>query len=113
MTATATVTIGETKHSELGKQYASATVRCSDCDYAACTGGHPDFDWSHLIDDHLEQHNPGRAVDIDVDWEPVASCSVCPNGMGDIYQEDDGLRCRDCGTTWDINGRRGERDEAS
>lgn len=61
--------------------------------------------------DHQEQHRPGRALDIEVDWEPSATCSVCPDG-GDIHQDSsDTLECRQCGTVWDIDGSGGERYE--
>ena len=53
-------------------------------------------------------NGPGRALDIEVDWEPSACCSVCADGVGDITQEDDGLRCHGCGTTWDMDGTGGE-----
>lgn len=107
--ATAVVEIGEEQVSEpSGRRFISVTVKCSEGDYATYAGGDPDRDWSHLIDDHLAQHDPGRALDIEVDWEPSARCSVCEDG-GDIHQEDDGLTCRDCGTRWDIDGCHGER----
>ena len=109
--ATATITITDMEPSDIFGPQVSVIASCSDCDFKLWTGGSPDRDWSHVADDHLRQHDPDRAVDIEVDWEPVAYCSVCGNGLGDIHQEDDGLRCRDCGTTWDINGRNGERGE--
>lgn len=109
--ATATITIGETKYSEHIGRFASITRACSDCDFKTWTGGNPDRDWSHLIDDHLRQHEPGRALDIDVDWTPSARCSVCEDGIGTVVQDDDGLACRECGTRWDIEGKYGERDE--
>lgn len=108
MTATAKVTLGETTHSEHLGRFVSVKVECSECDYKAWTGGSPNRDWTRLIDGHLAQHRPGRAVDIEVDWEPSAWCSVCEDG-GDIHQEGDGLTCRDCGTTWSIDGTYGER----
>jgi hypothetical protein len=41
--------------------------------------------------------------------EPSALCSVCDDG-GDINQVDgETLQCRDCGTTWAIDGTNGER----
>ena len=53
------------------------------------------------------QHS--RATDIDVEWELSARCSVCPNRVGDVQREGDGLVCQDCGTRWNIDGRNGER----
>lgn len=46
-----------------------------------------------------------------MDWEPSAFCSVCADGIGDIVAEDEGLTCRDCGTTWGIDGKMGETSE--
>lgn len=67
---------------------------------------------SDVLADHLAQHAPGRAVDIEVDWEPSALCSVCEDGIGLIKPDDDGgLECEECGTVWDINGTGGERSE--
>ena len=58
--------------------------------------------------DHQDQHRPGRAPDIEVDWEPSATCSVCPDG-GDIHQDSsDVLEGRGCGTTWYLDGTGGE-----
>lgn len=109
--ATAVVEIGSEQVSEpSGRRFISVTVKCSECDYATYTGGDPDRDWSHLIDGHLAQHEPDRALDIEVDWEPSASCSVCEDG-GDVVYEDDGLMCRDCRTHWDIDGKSGYRAE--
>lgn len=108
MKAFAKVAIGEPL--DKAGYYMPVRVECSECAYKTYTGGSPDRDWNHLIDGHLAQHEPGRAVDIEVDWEPSARCSVCEDG-GDIHQEGDGLTCRDCGTTWSIDGTNGERDE--
>lgn len=78
--ASATITIGETRYSEHLGFFASITGQCSDCDYTTWTSGNPDRDWSHLIDGHLSQHDPDRALDIEVDWGPSARCSVCDDG---------------------------------
>ena len=62
--------------------------------------------------EHADQYLPGRAPSIQVDWEPVAYCSVCEDGIGDIVVEDgESIRCKDCGTTWDMQGNGGERRE--
>src|SRR5690625_406425 len=93
-----------------------ATIRCSECDFVQ---------WSSVstvkvsaqeyatnsIRDHLETHEPGRAPNIDVGWEPSASCSICSDGIGDVQQDSDGLRCEVCGTYWDLDGRYGYTDE--
>lgn len=69
------------------------------------------LDPTSLDRDHQEQHRPGRALDIEVDWAPHARCSVCSDGIGTIEQDDDGLACRECGTTWDLEGTMGEIDD--
>lgn len=108
--AEAIITIGETGYSEHVGRFVSVKAECTECDYRTWTGGNPDRDWSGIIDDHLAQHRPGRALDIEVDWEPSARCSVCKDGIGDILQEDDGLTCRECGTYWSIDGTGGYRE---
>lgn len=61
-----------------------------------------------ILEDHLSQHEPGRALDIEVDWEPSANCSVCPDGIGTIKHSDDGgITCTECGTEWDLDGKGG------
>jgi len=109
VSAVATVSVGEPKGVS---ECVSVTVTCSACDYKVWTGGRAGYDWSRLIDDHLFQHNsPGRALDIEVDWEPSARCSVCPDGIGDIRHSDQDLECWDCGTTWNLDGTAGYRTE--
>jgi hypothetical protein len=90
-----------------------------DCGYAMHR--HPNPDGSSmdafLLDlfhrNHSRQYDPGRAPDIAVDWEISACCSVCPDGIGDVRMEDsESVRCKECGTTWDIRGTSGERAEA-
>lgn len=62
--------------------------------------------------DHSEQFEPGRAPNISVDWEVSALCSVCEDGIGEIVTEDsETLRCKECGTTWSMEGDNGEREE--
>lgn len=59
---------------------------------------------------HAAQYEEGRAPDIAVDWEVSASCSVCGDG-GDVRQEDsESVGCRDCGTSWYIDGTYGTRE---
>lgn len=95
-----------------GEAFTSVVARCSDCEHVAFTGGRAGLDWSGILDGHLRQHEPGRAVDIEVDWEPSACCSVCPDGIGAIKQNDgESLVCDDCGTTWSLDGTCGERVE--
>lgn len=61
---------------------------------------------------HRAQYDPGRAPDITVEYELVAYCSVCEDGIGDIQQNDgETVRCKECGTAWHIDGTNGEREE--
>lgn len=108
VTAEAVIEIGKVFEGH-SRRYAGVKASCSACGYTTYTGGDPDRDWSHILDSHLAQHQPGRALDIEVDWTPSALCSVCEDGIGDIHAEDDGLICRECGTQWDIDGTGGER----
>lgn len=79
------------------------------CDWwVICTHG-PFAD--QYLAEHEAQHGPGRALDISVDWEVSALCSVCEDGIGDVQLEDDGVNCQDCGTYWSIDGTNGHRDE--
>lgn len=90
----------------------SVRVTCDECGHTIYTWlPTSEMDTARLLDDHLRQHAPGRALDITVDWEPLASCSVCGDG-GDIHTVSDGLECRRCGTSWEIDGTCGERAEA-
>lgn len=62
--------------------------------------------------DHSYQFEPGRARDISVDWEISALCSVCEDGIGEVEVNDsESLRCKECNTTWDMEGGNGEREE--
>lgn len=48
--------------------------------------------------------------DIEVSYEVVALCPVCPDGIGDIDMVDaDTLNCSECDTSWDAHGNNGER----
>ena len=87
------------------------------CD--AC--GHTVYTWIptaepsavRLLGDHVQQHAPGRALDITVGWELVASCSVCPDGGDIVVCDSETIECRTCGTTWDSDGKCGERTETN
>jgi len=94
------------------------TILCSEGDYVIFASQRTDstdaVDGARWIRDHLDQHKPGRAMDIAVDWEVSACCNVCEDEIGDV-ETDDGetLRCRECGTTWNIDGTNGEREEGN
>lgn len=101
----------EQKPSEGDPAGFSIIDRCDECPYTAYTWSRVKLKGS-IIKEHLAQHEPGRAVDIEVNWEPSAFCSVCEDGIGDIKTNDsESLRCDDCDTTWDIDGRNGETDD--
>lgn len=70
------------------------------------------YDWA--IRDHRAQYEPGRAPDIEVDWEPSAWCSVCDDSIGDVVVDSDGegLVCKACRTRWSITGDSGKTAEA-
>ena len=103
-TRTPSVTLSEP--AENGR--VSAKIECPECPYSIYTGGLPDWDYAGLMDGHLRQHAPGRALDIAVGWQVIAYCSVCEDG-GDVDQLDEGLTCKKCDTCWDIDGTCGER----
>ena len=95
-------------------QWVSVKVECSACDHVMFTAHrkHVVMSRESWIADHIAQHAPGRALDIEVDWEPSACCSVCDDGIGDIEEESsEVLICRDCGTTWNYDGTMGETDD--
>lgn len=113
-TATETVIRGREWTSDAGVLWVSVEVRCSECAFVSFTAAPVSVVDARVswIADHLRQHAPGRALDIEVDWEPVASCSVCPDGIGGIEINDsESLRCAECGTAWDMDGKGGERHE--
>ena len=57
--------------------------------------------------DHERQHAPGNALDITVEWEVIADCSVCEDG-GKVDLDSDGdLMCENCGTYWSSDGTGG------
>lgn len=94
-------------------------IGCSGCGYYAMTGklAHlSEEDIAKFVQNHFREHAdqylPGRAPDITVEYELVASCSVCEDGTGNVVQDDsESVRCDDCGTTWFIDGTQGEREE--
>lgn len=96
-------------------EWTSLRVSCGQCPFVTYTSRLRDFmpSASEILADHLAQHAPGRAVDIEVSWEPSAMCSVCSDGIGLVKIDNDGegLECEECGTTWDIEGTGGERSE--
>jgi hypothetical protein len=60
---------------------------------------------------HTVQYEAGNAPDIEVDWQIVATCSVCPDG-GDVDTNDgETVICKGCNTTWYIDGTGGTRAE--
>lgn len=114
---TATETPAVNAHQPTKAEHA---LRCAapDCGYAMHVYRFPDdkdntqlwFD--HFKRNHTAQYEPGRAPDITVEWEISALCSVCEDAIGDIEVNDsDGVRCKDCGTTWSMDGTCGDRDE--
>lgn len=107
--------IVETSEStDSGRSWTNIIAECSACGYKSFTGIWTDvfnrLNRRSWISDHLAQHEPGRALDIEVDWVPRGRCSVCADG-GDIEQEDEGLVCQECGTSWNLDGTGGTRDE--
>lgn len=80
-----------------------------DCDWWVIGTRGPVAD--QALAEHEAQHGPGRALDITVEWEVSALCSVCEDGVGDVQQEGDELICQDCGTCWFIDGTGGYRCE--
>lgn len=108
MSAHAILNITEEKWSEHLGATVSVVARCSECGHAVFTGGRADWDWSGILDDHLAQHAPGRALDIEIQYRLDSDCTVCDDG-GDLYDEGEVIECRDCGTTWYSDGTGGER----
>lgn len=92
-----------------GRSWTSVTSKCSLCGHMVFTGIWTDmlYNGRAQMPDHIDQHKPGRALDIVVDWGVSAQCSVCDDGIGDIVQDDEGLICRECRTFWNIDGTGG------
>lgn len=93
------------------REWMSLKVECGMCSHATFTSRLRKFmsSASDILAAHLSQHEPGRALDIEVDWEPRATCSVCESG-GDIVMNDvETLICNECDTTWSLEGTDGER----
>lgn len=89
------------------------SVRCAleDCGASIWAGRGEDERYDKMFRrDHTSQYEPGRAPDIEIEWVVSAMCSVCEGG-GDVDQNDgESLICKDCGTTWYMDGTGGERD---
>jgi|SRR5699024_6537916 len=83
-------------------------ARCILCGQVTFAGPCSDAALVTVMSTHLNQHAPGRAVDLsDLSWEVSATCPVCEDG-GRIEAVPDGvLVCADCGSTWDFEGRNG------
>lgn len=89
----------------------AVTIWCSVCQTPIYTGvpkdpNDPPRTW---LSDHLAQHNdPIRALDVTVEWQLVATCSVCPDGTGDMQVDDEGfIICNTCRTLWCADGTQG------
>ncbi|WP_346007274.1 hypothetical protein [Janibacter terrae] len=94
-----------TEHSHAGR---SVKASCTRCDYWVMTWLPDGYPSDLIVRDHAAQHEPGRALDIDVDWVPRANCSVCEDGIGLIEVDADGdLACAACRTYWSIEGKGG------
>ncbi|OAV62827.1 hypothetical protein [Enteractinococcus helveticum] len=92
----------------------SVTAQCSACRHIAFTAIPSSYADRRIsfIQEHIDQHAPGRAIDIEVIWEVNADCTVCENG-GDITDVDvETLQCQQCNTTWSMDGTFGELDDS-
>lgn len=88
---------------------------CSECGYSVITVISLDrmralgASTTGVIDEHLAQHNePDRAPDIEIDWTPDASCSICDDGGNIEINDIETVVCRQCNTTWTLDGTDGE-----
>lgn len=97
------------KRGESIDKWQSVTFECSECSHVtfSVTQDHVPDDVLEIRANHahdVSQHDPGRAPDIQVDFELVADCSVCEFPKGDVQQTDhEVLTCEDCGTTWTLD----------
>lgn len=99
------------KHSPEGVTYA-VSCAASDCHYLLSAGGSDDERYRSLFESHRSQYDPGRAPDIEIEYELVATCSVCADG-GDVKDEGETVACAKCGTNWYRDGSYGERAEVA
>lgn len=86
--------------------------RADGCEYDEITAAPVDVPLEKVLvlrSDHQKQHHPDRAFDIEVQWNISALCSVCPDGIGKVTLEDEGIACQECGTYWSIDGTGGYR----
>ena len=85
------------------------------CYYVAFAGEGTDEAYGkRFYRDHAIQYEPGHAPNIEVDWEPSADCPFCEyGGKVEVDVDGEGLRCAECGTTWGMDGRHGERAEVT
>lgn len=60
---------------------------------------------------HSGQYEPGRAPNIAIEYQLVATCSVCPDGGDVVSDSSESVTCNGCGTIWDIDGTDGTRKE--
>lgn len=66
-------------------------------------------DMSHS--NYAPEHTPEHTLDIEVDWVPRATCSVCEDGGDIVINNVETLICNECDTTWSLKGTDGERNE--
>lgn len=69
-----------------------------------------DEDFLSLMGDHLRRHEQSAARDLaDLTWEVHATCTACERVGGISVVSGGALRCSECGTCWDMEGRDGVR----
>lgn len=67
--------------------------------------------FDRIAREHSSQFDEGAAPNIEIEYELSAGCSVCPDKIGDVVCESgETIMCRECGTTWDMEGTMGEVD---
>lgn len=85
----------------------SVAAKCRRCSSSIFTWLPDGMGVEAALRDHDDQHGPGRARDISVEWSVSAECSVCEDG-GDVDLDSDGdLLCQGCGTYWSVDGTGG------